>query len=787
MGRAGVGVLCCLAAALTASVGAAYAASTPMPRSTSTPARVAVTHARPQLVSSSVSPTAYPTITFDEVPLETYVTNDYAYKGVVFTSTVQTSSDEANPTSPVLSGYPRFQGSIEGYFVNPATGEPQTVASFTLDVGYINNRDSVVVEAFDGSGNVVQSVLAEGYGINTLTLTYGGISSFSVHEVAEEPAGFAIDNLSIDPTANPMPVQSVASMGDSYTSGEGLLPGQGTNYDCGTDMSGNLYFQDTTLPFPTPFSGGRLWNSIDCDTRTLTNQQPNLLQRPPTFYENTCHRHGLAYPVQIAGMLHATQSIFVACSGATTANIGEIPTTEKAQHPHSPVNIAGGNTQVTDLVDFRRERLGGQDPSLITIGIGGNDAGFSGIAQHCIVTILPCSSDQNFVDSVLNKIHGPVYEKLETTFTALRVQFPNSTIVTFGYPSPVSGSAPGCNGAPLYQQDKEFLGGTVLTTLNQAVADAADAAGISYVDISSVTAGHEICTSEPWFRGLSFPIVASFHPTQFAHDAIARYFRDHYTDGHGDLLIHNPTFLGNPIMPAQSGVAGAIANLNGGPEVSCGTGCNEAVPCIQSCSVHIQGSGYSPQAQLEAVLHSASYDLGPVTADTEGNVDATVQIPSGVPAGQHVITLDGTAPDGTPQYGAIGLDILEPSPPVPLGPAAQSSPPAHGVLASKATSKPVRALVTLKRHKRRLTAKVVCPRAAVSACTVTLTLQRSRRIHRQTHTVTLVRRTVRVPGGQSRTVTFSNPAVLTARSQLRVSVTTETLAGRVLQLLAVPR
>ena len=385
---------------------------------------------------------------------------------------------------------------------------------------------------------------------------------------------------------------------------------------------------------------------------------------------------------------------------------------------------------------------------------------------------------------MLNKIRGPVYGKLETTFTALRFQFPSSTIVAFGYPSPVSGSAPGCNGAPLYQQDKDFLGGTVLTTLNQAVADAADAAGISYVEISSVTAGHEICTSEPWFRGVSFPMVASFHPTQFAHDAIARYFRDHYTDGNGNLLIHNPTILGDPITPAQSGVAGAIANLDGGPEVSCGAGCNETVPCIQACSVHIQGSGYSPQAQLEAVLHSTTYDLGPVTADTEGNVDATVQIPSGVSAGQHVITLDGTAPDGTPQYGALGLDILE-SP--PAQPTAAVQPPPHGVLASRAKSNPVRALVTLKRHKRRLTAKVVCPRTAMSACTVTLTLQRSQRIHRHTHTVTLIRRTVRVPAGQSRKVTLSSPAVISARRQLTVLVTTVTQAGKLMQSLTVPR
>ena len=471
-------------------------------------------------VSPAASPTSYSTITFSEVPLEEFVTNQYEDDGVIFTSTVQTAEDEANPTSPVLSGYPRFEGAIEGYFVDPSTGLPQAVSSFTLDVGYIDNRDSVVVEAFDSSGNEVQSVLAESYGINTLTLTYAGMASFSVHEIAEEPAGFAIDNFSIDPTADPTPVTSVASMGDSYSSGEGLLPGLGTNYDCGTDMGGGLYYENTNLPYnvlgvPPP------WGGLDCDTTTLTNTEPNLLTRPPTFYENTCHRHNLAYPVQIASMLHATQSIFVACSGATTANIGAIPETAKPQHPHSPLNVAGGNTQLKDVENFRRERLGGQDPSLITIGIGGNDAGFKSIAMNCSIAVLPCSSNSNFVQTVLNRITGPVYEKLEETFTALRYDFPNSTIVAFGYPSPISASAPNCNGLPLYQQDKEFLATEVLGTLNQAISEAAEASSISYVNIAPATVGHEICTTEPWFRGVSDPFVASFHPTQLAHDAIA--------------------------------------------------------------------------------------------------------------------------------------------------------------------------------------------------------------------------------------------------------------------------
>lgn len=790
-GGGGVRLACCTVLAsmgLAAGGVAAEAAPAALLRSRSTSPSAHLLAPRPLQRAAAASASVYPTITFDDVPLGTYVTSEYESSGVVFTSTVKTEEDRANPTSPVLSGEPTFEGAIEGRFVDPATGLSQSIASFTLDVGYIDNRDSVVVEAFDSSGNVLQSVVAQDFGINTLTLTAKGMARFSVHEVANEPAGFAIDNLSVDPTGDPIAVTSVASMGDSYSSGEGLLLGKGTIYDCGTDLEAGLYFQDTTLP--TLIS--RPWGPADCDTRTLTSTEPNLLQRlPPAYYDNGCHRDGLAYPVEIAAMLHASQSIFVACSGATTANIGAIPSTAKPQHPHSPVNVAGGNTQLTDVENFDQQRLGGGEPDLITIGVGGNDAGFASIAQDCIVTIFPCSSDQNFVDSVRNKITGPVYQALEETFEGLRADFPNSTIVAFGYPSPVSGDTPSCTGAPK-QVDREYLDTVVLAELNQAVADAADAAGISYVDLSRVTVGHEVCSSEPWFRGLSYPIVQSFHPTQLAHEAITRYFRDHYTDGHGKLLLKNPPFAGNPITPVQFGVKGAIVDLSGGPLVPCGAGCQQAVPCIQSCSVTLQGSGYSPQAQLEAVLHSSPYDLGPVTADAEGNVEAIVQVPLGVAPGSHIITLNGTAPDGTPQYGSLGIDVLEgpaseQSRSSPTNTEAQSTqpPPSHGILSAKA--KLVRARVTLLRRKLRLIATVACPRDAPSACLVTLNLRRTRRIKGHAHVVSLRKQTVRVPAGQSRNVTFRSSAVASARRQLAVLVTTVTRAGRLQQSLAVPK
>ena len=248
------------------------------------------------------------------------------------------------------------------------------------------------------------------------------------------------------------------------------------------------------------------------------------------------------------------------------------------------------------------------------------------------------------------------------------------------------------------------------------------------------------------------------------------------------------------------GATGNIGNLQGGAVIPCGAGCEQSVPCIQSCSVQIQGSGYAPGAQLEAVLHSTPYDLGPVTANENGEVDATVQIPPGVAPGEHVITLEGTAPDGSPQYGALGLEILEAPgvpPPAPSGggggsagssggPSSGSASSSHGVLAAGPT-RAVRASVRLRRHGQRLSITIACPRAATSTCSVSLALHRSRRIHGHVHTILLATRTVRVPAGRSRTVMIANPALLTAASQLRLTVVTTTTGGRIVQSLAVGR
>jgi hypothetical protein len=181
----------------------------------------------------------------------------------------------------------------------------------------------------------------------------------------------------IDPTVSTT-VRSIASLGDSYSSGEGRTDHR---YDCATNDDEGYYFQDSTVPLWAPY-----WLDGDCDTRTLSYNKPSdLFQRSIIWQGNMCHRNKQAYPNLIAQTLQASQRLFVTCSGAVTANIGATDgchdNDPRVQWKDAPVNVAGGNTQFTDLRNFSRDRLGGGDPDVITVGIGGLGRGSTSQAR----------------------------------------------------------------------------------------------------------------------------------------------------------------------------------------------------------------------------------------------------------------------------------------------------------------------------------------------------------------------------------------------------------------------
>jgi hypothetical protein len=102
------------------------------------------------------------------------------------------AGDSSNPTSPVLSGSPTFNGSIAILFSSDQAG-------VGLEGGYFDAPGSTSITAFARDGSLLGSVTNNGTGIEFLGLvTENGkaqIAGLLFSLVGDEPAGFAIDNL----------------------------------------------------------------------------------------------------------------------------------------------------------------------------------------------------------------------------------------------------------------------------------------------------------------------------------------------------------------------------------------------------------------------------------------------------------------------------------------------------------------------------------------------------------------------------------------------------------------
>lgn len=354
------------------------------------------------------------------------------------------------------------------------------------------------------------------------------------------------------------PTRMIA-FGDSYSSGQGLLEEVGLSYNCGTDMKKARYRKDTTV------LAKYFWTSTDCDTRTLSSVQPsNLYRRGIAVHENMCHRHGRAYPNQLRSTFSVASKnfLFLACSGATTEHVGLLKK-KVAQYPNSPANVHGGKTQVNTATPF----ASGGEPDLVTIGIGGNDAGFDEIIERCLRG--DCL-DPVFQSGAMAQINGTTFHRLAETFNKLRTRYPYASVLAFGYPRVIGDPDKPCGKvdirgvATISRDELEWLKSAVEPALNSAVSDAAAHSGVAYIDIQAATRGHELCsdTDDRWINGIvpgddidAGPLdriaFESFHPNQKAHDAIARYFVDHYTDGLGGLLVSSPAF--KPLKTSKSG------------------------------------------------------------------------------------------------------------------------------------------------------------------------------------------------------------------------------------------
>jgi lysophospholipase L1-like esterase len=195
----------------------------------------------------------------------------------------------------------------------------------------------------------------------------------------------------------------------------------------------------------------------------------------------SCDRSTNAYPERWAGANSPASFVSVACSGATTADVLA-----------SQVSALSAAT------------------TLVSVTIGGNDAGFARVMETCVLS--STSSCVKAVTTAESFVASQLPGRLDSTLQAIRSHAPSARVVVLGYPDLYDLSrSRSCIG--LSTRDRTVLDQGA-DALDGALQAAARANGDAYAEVRGQFAGHEICDSRSWLHSVDiFAISSSYHPT----------------------------------------------------------------------------------------------------------------------------------------------------------------------------------------------------------------------------------------------------------------------------------
>lgn len=201
--------------------------------------------------------------------------------------------------------------------------------------------------------------------------------------------------------------------------------------------------------------------------------------------DSGCQRSSKAYPAKWAASHSVTSFKFAACSGATTTDVLN--------------NQLGGLSSSTTLV---------------SITIGGNDAGFSSVMQTCVI-----GSDSDCVNAVNNAknfANTQLPGRLSNLFSTIRSKAPNARVVVLDYPHLYITNDSFCIGL---SHTKHVALNSGADTIDSVVGNGAASAGFTFADVRSQFSGHELCSGDDWLHAVTWPIGDSYHPTALGHSS----------------------------------------------------------------------------------------------------------------------------------------------------------------------------------------------------------------------------------------------------------------------------
>ncbi|MFC9270658.1 SGNH/GDSL hydrolase family protein [Streptomyces zhihengii] len=180
---------------------------------------------------------------------------------------------------------------------------------------------------------------------------------------------------------------------------------------------------------------------------------------------------------------------------------------------------------------------------LITVGIGGNSAGFGPVLKRCVELGLavgnngaPCEEE---LGATLPATLAKVRRDYDAMLTAIHARAPFARVLTVGYPHVVPEDSTRCTWGDLREfasithGDLTWARTQLLEPLNRIISEVTAAHGDTFVDVYAGGEDHSVCDrtgSRNWVDGVYTSLVpavpALVHPNARGHEHVAQRLED---------------------------------------------------------------------------------------------------------------------------------------------------------------------------------------------------------------------------------------------------------------------
>lgn len=383
---------------------------------------------------------------------------------------------------------------------------------------------------------------------------------------------------------------------------------------------------------------------------------------------DTCHVSSRAYSGVVARLLgmHDNEAKNIACSGATTGDFVGSATQYWGQGNRLGASRLNLTTSARDVAKqdaltnfqpgrtFQTDFIERYNPEIITIGIGGNDAGLMGKLHTCA---MPGTCE--WAQDSFRRGTGDEIQRLQATlgsvFKHVSDIASDAKVFVVGYPSIIQpdGVCDLTTGYLLDDIERVYIQKS-LHYLNQVIRAATEKAGFHYVDVERSFDGKQLCSgaSSLAMNGLrmgddiaiisKLPMlkvigIETFHPTPLGHSLVANTLLSQYPQLQSQISL----VVGESVDPEPDSYWN-----NGEADKRLGlyhvTFAKSSHDFVHQMELEVTEGTLQPGSNVTIEIHSEPIRLASLVVDEDGAVHGAFTLPDSIADGYHTLHLLGT-------------------------------------------------------------------------------------------------------------------------------------------------